>query len=243
MCTLILLHRPGAAWPLLVAANRDEMIGRPWRAPAAHWAGQADVVGGIDGLAGGTWLAVNAAGVVAGVLNRVGSLGPAEGKRSRGELPLRALRHASAEAAAGALVGEDAGAWRSFNLVAADAAGAFFVRGLGEGRVEAERLEEGVHMVTAGDPDDWANPRVARHLPRFAEAAAPVPPDWGAWPRLLADEEGPVGAALTVPPVRGFGTVCSALIGVSAAGERSFLFAAGRLGAVGFQAVAWPVAG
>ena len=47
------------------------------------------VLGGRDQLAGGTWLAVNDAGVVAGLTNRPtkGQRDPA--KRSRGELPLR----------------------------------------------------------------------------------------------------------------------------------------------------------
>ena len=37
MCTLIMLRRPGNDWPLLLAANRDEMGNRPWEAPARHW--------------------------------------------------------------------------------------------------------------------------------------------------------------------------------------------------------------
>jgi uncharacterized protein with NRDE domain len=80
------------AWPLLLAANRDEKLDRPSRPPGCHWIDQPDVLGGLDVLAGGTWLAINRAGVVAAVLNRLGSLGPAPGKRSRGVLPLLALR-------------------------------------------------------------------------------------------------------------------------------------------------------
>ena len=48
MCTLVLLSRPGHAWPLLVAANRDESLERPWRPPAAHWPDRPGVVGGLD---------------------------------------------------------------------------------------------------------------------------------------------------------------------------------------------------
>ena len=240
MCTLILLSRPGHAWPLLVAANRDEMLARPWLAPGAHWPDQPDVVGGLDVLAGGTWLAVNASGVVAGVLNRAGSLGPAEGRASRGELPLTALRHGSAAAAAGAMAGLDGGAWRSFNLVVADAAGAFFLRGLGQGAVETRALAAGLHMVTASDPDDASHPRVARHLARWRAAAAPEPPDWGEWPAMLGDRGGDWAEALNVPPARGFGTVSAALIGAGATGERAFLFAAGAPDKVGWVDQAGP---
>jgi uncharacterized protein with NRDE domain len=91
MCTVILLIRPAHAWPLLFAANRDEMIGRAWRSPARHWPDRPYIVGGLDEQAGGTWLAANDSGLIAGVLNRPGSLGAEAGKKSRGELPLLAL--------------------------------------------------------------------------------------------------------------------------------------------------------
>ena len=120
MCTLVLLRRPGHAWPLILAANRDEMRGRPWTPPARHWPDRPEVIAGRDDLAGGTWLGLNDHGVVAGVLNRRGSLGPAPGMRSRGELALDALDHADAALAAAALASLDARAFRPFNLVIAD---------------------------------------------------------------------------------------------------------------------------
>jgi hypothetical protein len=237
MCTLILLHRPGHAWPLLVAANRDEMLDRPWQKPGAHWPHQPDVTGGLDVLAGGTWLAANTAGLVAGVLNRTGSLGPASGKRSRGDLPLLALRHGCAAEAAAAVAALDGRAYRSFNLMVADAHHAFFLRGTGEATLHRAALTPGLHMVTASDPDDLSNPRVARHLPGFAGAAPPAPPDWGAWPALLADGSGPLAAAMNVPPTRGFGTASSALLAAGRA--RHFLFAAGPPGVAPYQAIPW----
>jgi uncharacterized protein with NRDE domain len=216
MCTLVLLHRPGdQGWPLLLAANRDEMLDRPWQPPARHWPDLPGVTGGLDTLAGGTWLAFNDAGVVAGVLNRSGSLGPQAGKRSRGTLPLLALRRDDAAAAAAAMADLDAAEWRSFNLVIADSYTAFFVRGLGAGRVTATRLAPGLTMVTSADANDLAHPRVARHLPRFQAAAPPEPPDWGTWPALLADWEGPAEAALHIPPTNGFGTASSMLLALA----------------------------
>jgi hypothetical protein len=234
MCTVIVASAP--KWPLLLAANRDEMLDRPWQPPASHWPDQPDVIGGLDTLAGGTWLALNRAGVVATVLNRVGSLGPAQGKRSRGELPLLALRHPSAERAADALAGLDARQWRSFNLVVADRTGRFFLRGTGEGKVTAEPLPPGLHMITAHDPDDLASPRVSRHLPRFREARLPDPPDWSGWTALLASGGLPVEAALCVPATRGFGTVTSTLLALGATTE--FLTTAGPPDSCAFVPVA-----
>ena len=100
MCSVILLRRPDATWPLILGANRDEMAGRPWKAPARHWPDRPNVIAGLDELAGGSWLGMNDEGVVAAVLNRMGTLGPEAGKRSRGELVLDALDFADAAEAA-----------------------------------------------------------------------------------------------------------------------------------------------
>jgi len=214
MCTVILLHRPGLAWPVMVAANRDERLDRAWDPPGPYWPG---LIGGRDRLAGGTWMAVNRHGVMAAVLNRVGSLGPGPGKRSRGELPLLALQAASAAAAAEIVAGLDCGLYRPFNMVLADRNGGVFAAGLGEGRAEVTVLPEGLSMVTAYPPNDPASARTARHLPRWRAAAAPLSPeDWGAWPALLADSGGGAAEALNVPPRDGFGTVSSSLLALGA---------------------------
>jgi hypothetical protein len=232
MCTVILLRRPGHDWPVVLGANRDERLDRTWDPPAAYWPAHPGLVGGRDRMGGGTWMAARS-GIVATVLNRPGSLGPAPGKRSRGELPLLALQEDSAAAAAAAIGALDGGAWRPFNMVIADAREAFFLRGLGEGRPEAVPVEEGVTMVTAHEPNDPTSPRIARHLPRFRAAPAPDPArgDWAAWEALLADdgfgEEG-LGGALNVPPVRGFGTVCSSLLAIGAGGDLGWHFSPGR---------------
>jgi len=222
----------------MLAANRDERLDRAWDKPAALWPERPGVVAGRDRTAGGTWMGVNRSGVVAAVLNRQGSLGPALGKRSRGELPLLALEHVSARLAAAAIAGLDAGAWRGFNLVLADAAGAVFVRGLGHGRPQALDLPPGVHMVTAHDPDDPDSPRVARHLPRFAAAPPPDPEEWGAWQAIVADRSGAAGEQINVVPRGGFGTVCSSLLAVSAQCRVDWRFAAGPPHAAAFLPVA-----
>lgn len=208
-----------------------------------------DVVAGRDRTAGGTWMALNRHGVVAAVLNRPGSLGPAPGKRSRGELPLRAAAELTAAAAAVAISQLDAGQWRSFNLVLADATGALFVRGLAHGAPQVVRLAPGLHMITAHDPNDPESPRVARHRARFAAApapgehsiTAPLPRDeWRTWQSLVADRSGDAGEQLNVVPRGGFGTVCASLLAIPAAGPPEWLFAAGPPHAAPFQPVALP---
>jgi Transport and Golgi organisation 2 len=237
VCTVVLLSRPGHAWPLVLAANRDEMLDRAWDPPGAYWPDRPGVVAGRDRSAGGTWMGLNSDGVVAAVLNRPGSLGPAAGKRSRGELPLLALDHRCAADASASIGRMDAAAWRSFNLVIADRTGAYFLRGLGHGRPESVPMTPGLHMITAHDPDDPDSPRVARHLNRFRSAAAPAPASWRAWQELLADRTGGPGEQINVEPRGGFGTVCSSLLALPLEGPPVWRFASGPPHEVPFLAV------
>jgi hypothetical protein len=217
MCSLIALLRPGHDWPLLLAANRDEMAARPSRAPARHWPDRPHVLAGLDETAGGSWMGMNDDGVVACVLNRVGSLGPAPRKRSRGELVLEALDHATAGDAAWAMADLDPIAYRSFNLFIADNERAFWLRhrGVEAEAVEVMKIKPGLSMLTAHDVNDLGTPRIARYLPRFKTAAVPDPGegDWTAWAALLAerDLEDPA-QGLTISLPSGFGTVSSSLL-------------------------------
>lgn len=230
MCSVVVLHRPDHDWPVIIGANRDEMADRPWRPPGRHWSDRPNVVAGLDELAGGTWLGLNDEGVFACILNRYGSLGPQAGKRSRGELVLEALDHADAADAAMALGQLDTRAYRTFNLVVADNRDAYLLvhRGDNRGhRPEIQEIPEGLHMVTAFDLDDSADPRIALHLPAF-RAAPPPDPDagaepalWGGWAERLAGRdwlEGGRGAAgaMDFRLPSGFGTVSSTLVALPA---------------------------
>src|SRR6201994_1967616 len=160
MCTFVILRRPGENWPVLIAANRDEMIDRPWLPPDRHWPDRPEVVAGQDVLAGGSWLGLKDPGVVADILNRHGSLGPAPGQRSRGELVLEALDHADASEAAKALSHIEPAAYRTFNLMIADNRDAFWLRHAGGVRIELHPIKAGLSMIAAGDLDDLGTRRL-----------------------------------------------------------------------------------
>ena len=253
MCTIVVLRRPGHRWPLLIAANRDEINTRPWLTPARHWGDRPEVRAGLDTLAGGTWLGLNDWGVAAAVLNRINTLGPAPGLRCRGELPLEALDHAEAAVAAAALGHLDADAYRPFNMVIGDASAAFWLRAAAAGdgavpRIEVLPLPPGLAMITAFDRNDEASPRIRRFQPQFRAAAVPDPDrgDWQAWIELLAARSGETdagpGGAMTVVTAGGFGTVSSSLIALPAPGDPHrrpiWLFAAGRPGEAPYRPVA-----
>ena len=222
MCTLAILRRPDHDWPVLIAANRDEMVGRPAKPPGRHWPDRPEVVAGLDVLAGGTWLGVNDWGVAAAVLNRHGSLGPAPGRRSRGELVLEALDHADAVAAAEALSHLDPTAYRTFNLVVADSRDGYWLRHAGDGRIAVRPLKDGISIVAAGDVDDIETRRLALALPRFRAARPPDPDrnDWTDWETILSSTEAPPGepanAAMRFAMPGGYGTVSSALVALPA---------------------------
>jgi uncharacterized protein with NRDE domain len=80
MCILVCRVGPD---PLL-AANRDEVYARPFRAPRP-WVGETTFWAPRDEEEGGTWLGVNAEGLMTAITNR--SLHPQEpGRASRGLL-------------------------------------------------------------------------------------------------------------------------------------------------------------
>jgi uncharacterized protein with NRDE domain len=228
MCSII-LRITGEG--ILIGANRDERIDRAWDPPAQYWPEFPGVVAGRDRTAGGTWLGLNRHGMMAAILNRHGTLGPTAGKRSRGELPLLALAQSSLDAAVEKIQALDAGAYRSFNFVVADATTSFLLRGLESGTPDRQALGQGTWMITSGEANDLASPRIARHLPKFTSAAAVD------WPLLLADNTPPTESALNIPPDDGFATVSSAIITLSRTAPPVWLFAPGSPDIAAFQAV------
>src|SRR3954447_17364624 len=160
MCTLAILRRPEHDWPVIIGANRDEMVDRPADPPARHWPDRAEIVAGRDHLAGGSWLGLNDWGVAAAVLNRHGSLGPAAGLRSRGELVLEALDHADAVAAARALSDLDPASYRSFNLIVADNRAAFWRPHADPARIALGPVRAGLSLIPAGKINNLRPPRL-----------------------------------------------------------------------------------
>jgi len=232
MCTLVILCRPDHAWPVIIGANRDEMIGRPALAPARHWPDRPEVVAGKDLLAGGSWLGVNDWGVAAAVLNRHGSLGPAPGQRSRGELVLEALDHPDAVSAAEALQHLDPAAYRTFNLIVVDNRDAFWLRHADGRNIDAWPIAEGLSLIDSGELNRPNNRRVTLATPLFRAATPPDPDgdDWAEWQALLSNTESPPVEppenALRFTTSYGYGTVSSALVALPQpnAGERKARF-------------------
>ncbi len=151
MCLLVVLSRIDPATPLLVAANRDERLDRP-AVPATVLAPSAPrIVGGRDLLAGGTWLAVNEHGVVAGLTNRPSPNGRDETKRSRGELPLALTGHRDATSAVEDFVQRfRADDYNSAWLLVGDGEALYYIEVGESGAPSVESLGPGVHVLANG---------------------------------------------------------------------------------------------
>jgi uncharacterized protein with NRDE domain len=143
MCTIAILFGV-AEIPLILAANRDELYARKARAPELLVTDPARVVGGVDELSGGTWLAVRADGRFAAVTNQRALAEPLQGLRSRG-LAVRELAAADDQDAYAAAI--DPRAYASMNLVWGDAHHVSIAYLRHEGGKQVATLPRGVHVL------------------------------------------------------------------------------------------------
>ncbi len=200
MCTAIVSVGPGPS--LLLAGVRDELTGRAWQPPARHWPEYPELTGGLDLLAGGTWLAVAPGAPRVGcVLNGRGQMAPAASRRSRGVLPLLA-------AAEGKLPRDGLAGFDPFHLLTGEPGRVTLASWDGQRLTERE-LPAGLHMIVnsglasdllaasgpageqpAGREHEMA--RIGYFLPRLQATAVPRPRPgvpvaeaWGGWLPLL----------------------------------------------------------
>ncbi len=191
MCLLVFAWRTESAFPLLVAANRDERLDRPAQPFGVLREYGPRMLGGRDRLAGGTWLAVNDAGVVAGLTNRPSPGGPDRTKRSRGELPMMLAGHRSAEEGVTELVGRiHAGQYNPAWMLVGDRSSLFYVELADDRDPVVSPLPPGVHIlenVALGHPSS----KVGQVRRRLATATADGEDLWPALRSALADHTVP----------------------------------------------------
>lgn len=221
MCTILIAWDcvPGTA--SVVAANRDEFLGRPAAAPGVL-VDRPRIAGGRDLLAGGTWMAVAADGRIAAVTNRRSETRDPT-RRSRGELPLAVLGAGDDAAVRRLIAGIDPAAYNPFNLLSLSR-----TRGLvahGGARLEVVDLRPGPHVLTVHDLDAPAEPRVEHLLARLDAAigrAASAAALLEEMEEILGDpEEACVHGDL-------YGTVSASSVIVPTAGRVVYRHAAGR---------------
>ncbi len=241
MCLLIALWQVVEGAPLIIAANRDERYGRPATAITVLRAAPR-MLGGRDLLAGGTWLAVNESGLVAGLTNRPAPQGRDLAKQSRGELPIALAAHADAAAAA---------AWAGASISPADYNPCWLLAGDRDSlhyldithgpRPAVRRLAPGIHVLE-NEPLHSESAKAA-HVGLLVEqaisASHPAAPDLtrlaGALAAILRDHTTPAGASPGRPVLTSaacvhgedYGTRSAMIVTVPSAGRPQILVADG----------------
>lgn len=145
MCLILLAVQMHSAYPLVLAANRDERYDRP-AAPSDWWSDAPGVLTGRDLQGLGTWMGVARDGRWAAVTNVREPSVPQRGDApSRGWLVSDFLRGTGPAEAYLAALAPRANEWNGFNLLAGDAAGAWWLSNRAPGPV---RVEPGVHGLS-----------------------------------------------------------------------------------------------
>jgi len=187
VCLLVFAWQTEADIALLVAANRDERMDRPARSLCVLHDRDPRILGGRDELAGGTWLAVNEHGVVAGLTNRPSPGGRDPTKRTRGGLPILLAGHHSADAGVDELLSVvQPGAYNPAWLLVGDRHSLHFVEVPGDGPPTVRTLQPGVHVLENVPLDD-PSPKADRIRSLVSVALAAETPLWSNLASVLVD--------------------------------------------------------
>ena len=165
MCLIVLAWRASAAFPLVVAANRDEWRERPAE-PARWWSDHPGLLAGRDLRAGGTWMGVTREGRFAAVTNFRDPSDKLSNARSRGGLVTEFLLGSDSPARFLSSLSARSHEYNGFNLILGDGASLLYF-GSREGTPRA--IEPGVHGLSNHTLDEpW--PKVVRGNARMGRA-------------------------------------------------------------------------
>jgi uncharacterized protein with NRDE domain len=247
VCTILLAWNAHPGVPVVLAANRDELIARPSQSPGVLQTNPL-VFGGRDLVAGGTWLAVGTNGTLCAVTNRHPAEGPPvvpdPSRRSRGEIPVDLLTMDPA------LVPEHLtalgpGLYNPVNVLWVGNDRALVAHVDDSGPVRVVDLAPGPHVLTTRDVDDERQPKVAMVMEGLepavgsgADAAATMTAMRAMLASHVSASDSPVDAACIHGDV--YGTVSASTV-VVRDGQLVYEHAPGRPCVTAFERV--PIAG
>lgn len=175
MCLIVALRDILADWPLIVAANRDEVLERPALNMTVLQEFQPRILGGKDLLAGGSWFSLNEWGVFAALVNVPASeVKPDSKRRSRGELPLKITSATSARAGVENLLTLHLGQYNPGRILAGDRDSLFYIDLAEPERPSVQELMLGRYALE-NRPLDSESPKstaVLEHLSTLRLASA-----------------------------------------------------------------------
>jgi uncharacterized protein with NRDE domain len=243
VCTIVAASRIHPDFPLLIAANRDEFLGRPALPPDEIRPG---LLAGVDLEKGGTWMGATRGGLFVGITNQHTERLLPPAPRSRGEVVLAALEAGTLDGALRVIRSLDPAVYNPFNLLLGDAERLFVAYSWEAPRIEPAELPPGLHVLTndrLGSPLypkalraeelftplvglPWGDLRPALGSALADHRLPPPPPD----PPVCDEELRPVALALQALCVhtdRGYGTRSSTVVAVASWGLARYAFADG----------------
>jgi len=234
MCVIAFAYKMPGLGQLLLLANRDEFYARP-TAALDYWPDQANILGGRDLQAGGSWLAISSGGRIAAITHiREGYAKP--GERSRGELVKRFVSGAESVLDFVHSLTEERSHYAPFNLLFGAADDLYHYHSRSN---QLTRITPGIHTLSNATLDTpwFKSERLAQHLEQLRR----VPSDADAFAWLEDSAQPPqerlpntgIGSSLERQlssifiNARDYGTCSSTMLAVSARGdvscaERSF---------------------
>jgi uncharacterized protein with NRDE domain len=234
VCTILLAWRSHPDAPIVLAANRDELIARASSPPAVLQSSPL-IYGGRDLVAGGTWLAVAADGRVCAVTNRHPAgedpVAPDPTRRSRGEIPVKLLT-ADPGDVEGVLAGLGPGLYNPVNVLWLTVDRALVAHVDDSSAVRLVDLIPGRHVLTTRDVDDANNPKVAMLLAgmdRVMSSGDDADATMAGLRTMLADHTSATGSPVDAPCIHGdvYGTVSASTV-VAGNGSLVYEHAPGR---------------
>ncbi|KAF8013226.1 hypothetical protein BT93_I1175 [Corymbia citriodora subsp. variegata] len=153
MCVALFLWQAHPLYPFFLLHNRDEYYSRPAQ-PVAWW-DNGEILGGRDGLAGGTWLACSRDGRIAFVTNvREVAKGPPP--KSRGDLPVRFLESKMNPTEFAEEILKEAHQYSGFNLILVDLSFKSMIYVTNrpkDGKALVSEVPPGIHMLSNASLD------------------------------------------------------------------------------------------
>ncbi len=238
MCLIIFAYQESPLFPLVVAANRDELFTRP-TTQANFWQDEEtaqQILAGRDLQAGGTWLGVTRDGRFAAVTNIRDPSQTEPRPRSRGDLTRQFLAGTqSPKQYCGALAG-NFDLFAGYNLLVGDTTSLFYVNNQEE---KVWELEAGIYGLSNGLLNSsWPKVNQGRENLRTL-MKSPEELDTDALITMMGDRtqardddlpntgidieiERKLSSAFILNPERQYGTLCSTAIILEKSGELRF---------------------
>lgn len=228
MCLILFAYQTDPRLPLVVAANRDELFGRP-TTQAALWVDEGSgvqILSGRDRQAGGTWLGITQGGRFAAVTNIRDPSQTERRPRSRGELTRSFLAsNESAEHYANSLA-QSYEQYAGYNLLIGDGNSLYYVNnqerkvwgleagvyGLSNGLLNTAwpKVELGKARLEAllAHPEALSTDALIAMMGDRAQAADADLPNTG----IGLEIERQLSSAFILNPERDYGTLCSTAV-------------------------------